>query len=1169
MRKTRWILLLAIVCILATSLPAIAQLAQGNWPRPGRDYHNSGLSPATAIAKPVLKSWAPKAVTGYYASPYYWLDFTFDGIQIDPQGNIYVQGDDEFSVIKISPAGATLWGTSITSHNYYYMYYGLSLFDDGTHQYAVAGPQQVNGSLTTDDRKVYAINPATGAASWASGLLNDSWVMTDNGVNRTGLTTNVTTTIGPDGTIYTGNFRDSFYEPTGSLFALNPDGSRKWAFNTWGQGDSYGSKAVKAVEGKNVIYTCSGVYHHDMVGTYDGKHVPNILCIRDDGTAPTLVWTAAAGFATSEPMLSADGSTLYVAGRESRPAMHNNTFTPLDIGLENFIALDADTGAIKWSLVTGSRAAFSPTLGPDGTIYVCGGYFRTGNQSATTPDVDALVTPGQLIAIQDNGASGTIKWKLPLPDDEVSDTTRVAVISTTPATMYVATGNGRVYCIQDLGDHPKILWTWQAFATRFCGAWSHAYTPANIAIADDGTIYTGWKNNLYAFETGFDPASPEGITGTVRDAGGNPIAGAWVAASTSPRPLADNANRLWTKTNSDGTYQLSPKDAGAYYVAAGAVGYEGSADQNAAFATTSTKVTGLDFTLGPARFNWALGSIASCTSANGSYPAGSAVDGSVTTRFASTGTSAALIIDLGAVKPISEAVIYWWFNYGKSYTLDYSDNGTNWTAAYTTTTGNGGLPLDYYPTDPTVAVRTGGDCNYSGGPKTSADVIKFAAGTITARYWRVNYTSARNFYGDSLYRMGPGAYGSTAGYASIWDVELRDATKAGPTIPSATMGEAKAAEDSAPVSLTDMVVTAVPGAGVPAGNILIEDPSRTAGIRVNCSTLTGIGFGDVVSVVGKKFTDANGELYIAAATLTRAAAAAGCGVPVEAVGMNNRDAAAATGQGMFVKTWGKVTGSGADYFTITDGSAQPIKVLCGSLAQPSVDDVVRVRGVAGKDASGPVLYMRNEQVDWTSGAADYQPKPFPGAYKYPQEWLVLGPFTDASSGNRDYRLDHDYIADANPSLSELTIAQSAPPAPGAAVGAKTWTPVSCTGAHVAFPAADNSVCYGHVWVYSPVTQNVSVRLGSDDSSKIFIYNADNYPLELYRTFPAAGRSETWSQDDCGGFTLSAGWTSVLVKCENGSGTSSMDIQILPFDTGASGYGNSTPLDGLGYLLARP
>lgn len=1165
MQKVKWIALLAVICLFVMSIPTFAQLASGNWPRPGRDYHNSGLSPATVIAKPVLK-WTT-------ATPA--RDFTFDGIQIDSQGNIYTGNDYEFYVRKYSSSGSQLWQTSVASHNNFYMYYGLALFDDGTNQYVIGGPQQTGW---TGEPSLYAINPSTGAQSWRTGVF-DVWCNTGNpgATGKIGSTSNVSPSIGPDGTIYTGNQRDAYYDPTGALYAFNKDGSRKWVYNEYGQGDSYGSAAIKVKDGKNIIYTASGIYNVNATGTGYGSTygpIPNILAIQDDGTSASKLWSANIGFVTSQPVLSADENTLYVAGRESRPSAANACYVNTNVGLPNFIALDANTGDVKWSLVTGSRHAFSPTLGPDGTIYVCGGYFRTGNQSSGTPDVEPTANPGKLIAIKDNGTSGEIKWTLPLPDDEVSDTTRVAVISTSPTTMYVATGCGRVYCVQDLGDQPKILWTWQAFSTRYCGVMPHGFTPSNIAIADDGTVYTGWGQTLFAFDTGFDTSSPIGISGTVKDANGNPVAGAWVAASTSVRPLADNANHIWTRTNSDGTYQMSPKDLGTYYVAAAAQGYAGSVDQTAVYDNTTNPVV-VNITLSPAKYDDAAGSVATATSVNSSYPASNVVDGDLTTRYASTAASSILTVDLGADKTISEAVIYWWFNYAKAYSLEYSTDGTTWTqssdpdhtggVAYTTTTGNGGFPLEFYPADPTVAKGTGGTCNYSGGPKTSADVIEFSA--ITARYWRVNYSSVKNFYGDSLYKNST-AFGSTAAYASIWNIELRDADKAGPTTIFTNIGDVKNAGEGDPINLSNLVVTAVDG-GVPANSVFVETADRTAGIRIEVSSQTGIGIGDKISVIGKIYTDANGMKYVNAGTLTRTAA----GLPLEALGMNNKAAAEDISQGLFIKTWGKVSASDDTSFTISDGSTTPIKVICGSVDKPAIDSVVRVRGVAGKESSAPVLYMRNESADWTSADASYQALPFGGAYKYAQEYLVLGPYPidETTYGYYSDWLQIDLI-NANGGGPELNVSPKA----GDQVGDKTWTKAYAADGKLDFNAVfgattEDSLAYAFINVWSDKDQTIALSTGSDDWFCVLVNgNSTAYisvdQLGIYLN----GRGVGYGTDAPVAVPLTAGLNKVLFKVVNHASGFGLCCQFLSSSaTGAAGYGGYTPVaTGVGYVTSN-
>jgi len=375
-------------------------------------------------------------------------------------------------------------------------------------------------------------------------------------------------------------------------------------------------------------------------------------------------------------------------------------------------------------------------------------------------------------------------------------------------------------------------------------------------------------------------------------------------------------------------------------------------------------------------------------------------------------------------------------------------------------------------------------------------------------------------------------------------------------------------------------ITAAPGAGVPDGNVFVEETDRTTAIRVHGTLPTGtgaLGKGDEVAAIGTVAVTPDGEKYIEAASISAGAT----NKPIDALGMTNRDAARPNALGLFVKTWGKVSSVGADSFVISDGSPTPIKVMCGALTKPAVDDKVRVRGVAYRDESGPTLLMRNEQVDWTSMDATYQPLPFVSAFEYVHEWLILGPFADATSPTDEtYRLDHDFISDATGGvITETTLATAAPPSPGATLAGKTWTRSNGNGAHVVFApvgAADYSTYYGHIWLYSPVDQDAGARIGSDDSSKVMLYNdvirgmSGGPALVMYETAPIAGRGEVWGQDPISWIPLNAGWNSILVKCENGTGAFALDFQIVPTTgMGVSGWGGAAPLPGLAYMLYNP
>lgn len=68
------------------------------------------------------------------------------------------------------------------------------------------------------------------------------------------------------------------------------------------------------------------------------------------------------------------------------------------------------------------------------------------------------------------------------------------------------------------------------------------------------------------------------------------------------------------------------------------------------------------------------------------------MDGSATTRWASKEGSDPqwISVDLGADTAIGRVQLKWESAYGKSYRIETSTDGTTWTSAYSTTTGNGG-----------------------------------------------------------------------------------------------------------------------------------------------------------------------------------------------------------------------------------------------------------------------------------------------------------------------------------------------------------------------------------------------------------------------------------------------------------------------------------------------
>ncbi|MFF5565504.1 discoidin domain-containing protein [Streptomyces sp. NPDC012623] len=72
-------------------------------------------------------------------------------------------------------------------------------------------------------------------------------------------------------------------------------------------------------------------------------------------------------------------------------------------------------------------------------------------------------------------------------------------------------------------------------------------------------------------------------------------------------------------------------------------------------------------------------------------PAADAVDGDNGTRWSSAASDPQWIrVDLGSTVAVSQVVLRWETAYAKAYRIEFSTDGTNWTTAYSTTTGPGG-----------------------------------------------------------------------------------------------------------------------------------------------------------------------------------------------------------------------------------------------------------------------------------------------------------------------------------------------------------------------------------------------------------------------------------------------------------------------------------------------
>jgi outer membrane protein assembly factor BamB len=273
----------------------------------------------------------------------------------------------------------------------------------------------------------------------------------------------------------------------------------------------------------------SGVVGPD--GTYYVANFPGMLfALRDSPTAADqleVAWRFQPDMSSSfhaTPALSADGGTLYLgfaSGGFNAP------------GAATLYALATSGGQVMWSVDLGAtRIMASPTVGPDGTVYVA-------------------TAAGQLFAV---GPDGKVRWSA-----QTGPAVKSAVGVGADGTLYQPSGDGKLYAISpqgqvkwtfDFGEHlgPTPLLTSSQQGPGGGGGASGIGSGASPTIGKDGTIYIGANNsNMYA-------VAPDGNMKWLFEAE-RELAGIW----TTPALSADDSV-LYFGANKGGIYAVNASD---------------------------------------------------------------------------------------------------------------------------------------------------------------------------------------------------------------------------------------------------------------------------------------------------------------------------------------------------------------------------------------------------------------------------------------------------------------------------------------------------------------------------------------------------------------------------------------------------------------------------------
>lgn len=334
--------------------------------------------------------------------------------------------------------------------------------------------------------------------------------------------------IGPDGTIYFGGFDRC-------LYAMNPDGTVKWSYQTSGMilsstpvikdgvvyVGNWGDKvtAVNAVDGTLVWETfvngsvdTSPAISPDgtiYVGTIGGwGHVGDVVALSSNGSIKWVYRTD--DFITSSPTVDDDG-TIYVGSADSYVYALNPDgtlrwrFKTGDIikgsasvyqdvvyigSYDDFLYALYWDGSLKWKCQLSSGTQSNPSIGPDGTIYM-GGVDIT----AVNPD-------------------GSVKWVFDLGNNYYIHRSSPAVSA--DGTIYIGAckGNGDGGDIVAISADGTLRWRWPLGSEA---------VQSSPCIDSDGRVYIGVNCDpsstepegfLYAFGPGsMSPPFPPSIDG--------------------------------------------------------------------------------------------------------------------------------------------------------------------------------------------------------------------------------------------------------------------------------------------------------------------------------------------------------------------------------------------------------------------------------------------------------------------------------------------------------------------------------------------------------------------------------------------------------------------------------------------------------------------------------
>ncbi|MEW6607908.1 MAG: PQQ-binding-like beta-propeller repeat protein [bacterium] len=407
--------------------------------------------------------------------------------------------------------------------------------------------------------------------------------------------------IGPNKTIYVASDK---------LYALTQNGADKWNLYLGGK-------------------VCSPLIGSDGL-IYAATSSGDLFCIRDDETKATIIWEKKLSDSLFTPTLSLDENTIYVGSSDgsfylvnsSNGSIKGSFTTDFTTDLEAFTtpaisisgniyfasypktgwgklyALNSE-GNLLWSYDYGTQKASSPSIGPNGTVYISAGgilhaidpgtgtrkwkYYRAYNSSpAIGTDGTLYLGSGYYDGTKSLHAlypeDGSIKWQYP-EEGSLGDYISYSPVIDLQGKIYFGVGGSSdatktVYCLNPNGTFNWKFNTYDKF-------WKFP----SLALSSDGILYAGTDyHHLYAL--GSEPVSLY-IKGYIKDTEDLPLKGVVVN-------LYGDASGSYT-TGSDGFYEFLNLAVGEYTVIPKKSGYSFS-PSNYFYPSLSESKENQDFT---------------------------------------------------------------------------------------------------------------------------------------------------------------------------------------------------------------------------------------------------------------------------------------------------------------------------------------------------------------------------------------------------------------------------------------------------------------------------------------------------------------------------------------------------------------------------------------------